>query len=231
MPTPAEKRPMKLRLPILPNEELIRRADEYGPVKGWSKVMEAPARQGESLTYMTVPEIYAADTKYWSTLMAFILGVDPTLPMEEIARQGIPVTGQPTERYKRYMLMSTWLHVKHLRNGWTRTVMAGWASEGAGITRTKLLLLDLPDDDIWTDDERLALKFVKAAFEWEMTDELFAAASEAWTPEWIIAVMSMLLHYYGYSTMFEMVGFDRCVGLTDDVPLAQIIGLQPPAEQ
>jgi hypothetical protein len=126
------------------------------------------------------------------------------------------------------MLMSTWLHVKHMNNGWTRTVMGGWASEGAGITRTKLLLIDMPDADIWTDDERLALKFVKAAFEWQMTDQLWDAATKAWGEKWILSVLALLVLYYGYSLRFQAIGLDRVVGLTADASLAQVLGLMPP---
>jgi hypothetical protein len=219
---------MKLRLPLIDNDELIKRAEKYGPLKGWPKVMEAPARYGENLFYATVPEIYAADVEYWSTLMALVLGVDPSLPPEEVMARGVPIDRPKSEQYKRYMLMSTWLHAVHMKNGWTRGVMGGWASEGAGISRMKLLMLDMPDDDIWTDDERLTLKFVKAAFEWEMTDELWDAAADAWTPEWILAVLGLLVHYYGYSLRFSVIGLDRIAGLNEDVPLAQILGLLPP---
>ncbi|WP_273735227.1 hypothetical protein [Mycolicibacterium septicum] len=229
MPSPGEQKPFKLRLPHIDNDELIRRAKEYGRLEHWPKVMEAPARYGENLFSGTVPEIYAADFDYWVVLMALVLGVDPSLPPDEILAAGVPVDKPKSKQYLRYMLMSSWLHCVHMNNGWTRTVMGGWASEGAGITRTKLLLLDLPDSDIWTDDERLALKFVKAAFEWDMTDELWDAAAEAWTPEWICAVMGLLVHYYGYSLRFSMLGLDRVDGLTADKPLGEVLGLVPPS--
>jgi hypothetical protein len=88
---------------------------EYGPLKSWPSVMEAPARYGENLWYATVPEIYRADINYWTQIMALILGVDPNLSPEEIGRLG--VTAEPkTEPYKRYMLMSSWLHVVHMKN-------------------------------------------------------------------------------------------------------------------
>ena len=227
MTSPAEKKPMKLRLPQIPNEDLVKRAAEQSPVPGWAKVMESPSRYGENLFFCTVPELFGADIAYWTTIMALILGVDPSLPQDEIMRLG--VTAEPkSEQYKRYMLMSSWLHNVHMKNGWTRTIMGGWASEGAGITRTKLLLLDLPDDDIWTDDERLALKFVAAAFQWEMTDELWEAAQDAWGERWLLSVLAMLVQYYGYSLRFAVIGLDRVVGLSDDVPLAQTLGLAPP---
>ena len=191
--------------------------------------MKTPARYGENLFYATVPEIYGADTAYWTVLLALVLGIDPSLPPDEIMRLGVPVDQPKSEKYKRYMLMSSWLHVVHLHNGWTRTVMGGWASEGAGITRTKLLLLDMPDADIWTNDERLALKFVKASFEWDMTDEIWDAAADAWGVEWILAVLAVLVHYYGYSLRFSVLGLDRVVGLTADKSLAEVIGLAPPS--
>jgi hypothetical protein len=222
-----EKKPMKLRLPQIPNEELIKRAKEYSPVPGWIAVMESPSRYGENLFYCTVPEIFAADITYWTRIVALINDFDPSLPPDEIIRLG--VTAEPKgEPYKRYMLMSSWLHNVHMKNGWTRTIMGGWASEGAGITRAKLLLLDLPDDDIWTDEERLALKFVKASFEWEMTDELWEAAQDAWGERWLLSVLALLVHYYGYSLRFSAIGLDRVLGLSDDVPLAQLLGLAPP---
>jgi hypothetical protein len=231
LPSPAEQKPFKLRLPLIDNDELVRRAQEHGKMTGWPEVMKTPSRYGENLFYGTVPEIYGADIDYWSVLMALILGIDPKTPPAEVIKRGVPVDQPKSEQYKRYMLMSTWLHVVHMHNGWTRTVMGGWASEGADITRTKLLLLDMPDADIWTDDERLTLKFVKAAFEWEMTDELWDAAAEAWTPEWILAVLGLLVHYYGYSLRFSAMGLDRVVGLSADKPLAEILGLAAPPKE
>jgi hypothetical protein len=230
LPSPAEQKPFKLRLPDIDNEELIKRAAQHGQLEGWLKVMESPARYGENLAFLTVPEIYGADTAYWCVLMALVLGVDPSLPRDEIMRRGVPVDQPKSDQYKRYMLMSTWLHVVHMKNGWTRSVMGGWASEGAGITRTKLLLLEMPDADIWTDDERLTLKFVKATFEWAMTDEIWDAAQEAWGAEWILAVLALLVHYYGYSLRFSAFGLDRVVGLAADTPLAEVLGLMPPKE-
>ncbi|ORW24366.1 hypothetical protein [Mycobacterium palustre] len=229
MPSPAEQKPFKLRLPHIDNDELIRRVKEHSKITGWPEVMKTPSRYGENLFYGTVPEIYGADVEYWSVLMALVLGIDPKTPPAEVIKRGVPVDQPKSEQYKRYMLMSSWLHCVHMRNGWTRTIMGGWASEGAGITRTKLLLLDMPDADIWTDDERLALKFVKAAFEWEMTDELWDAAAEAWTPEWILAVLGLLVHYYGYSLRFSAIGLDRVVGLTADKSIGEVIGLVPPS--
>ena len=227
MRSPAKQKPFKLRLPDIDNDELIKRVDKHGQLKSWLTVMEAPTRYGENLFYGTVPEIYGADIAYWSVLMALVLGVDPSLPQEEVVRQGIPTGEEKSPEYKRYMLMLTWLHVEHMKNGWTRTVIGGLASKDAGISRTKLLLLDLPDDDIWSDDERLALKFVKASFEWEMTDELWDAAAEAWGAKWIVAALALLVHYYGYSLRFEAMGLDRAVGLKDDVPLDEFLGLRP----
>jgi hypothetical protein len=229
LPSPADQKPFKLRLPLIDNDELIKRADEHGPFKDWLKVMKTPARYAENLFNLTVPEIYGIDTSYWSVLMALVLGIDPSLPPEEVLRRGVPVDQPKSEQYKRYMLMSTWLHVEHMKNGFSRAVMGGWASEGAEITRTKLLLLDMPDADIWTDDERLALKFVKAAFEWEMTDEIWDAAAEAWGVKWIMSVLALLVHYYGYSLRFQAVGIDRLVGLTADKTLGEVLGLAPPS--
>ena len=229
MPSPAEQKPLKLRLPLIDNDELIRRVNEHTDVP-WGTVMEAPTRYGENLFFGTVPEIAGADFTYGLTLMALIQGIDPSLPEEEILRVGVPVDAPKGDPYKRYMLMSSWLHVVHMKNGWSRTVMGGWASEGAGVSRTKLLLLDLPEDDIWTDDERLALKFVAAAFRWEMTDELWEAAQDAWGERWILSVLALLVHYYGYSLRFSALGLDRAEGLRADLPLGGFLGLAPPGD-
>jgi hypothetical protein len=47
--------------------------------------------------------------------------------------------------------------------------------------------------------------------------------------EWILAVLAVLVHYYGYSLRFSILGLDRVDGLTADKSLAEVIGLAPPS--
>lgn len=44
----------------------------------------------------------------------------------------------------------------------------------------KLAMLDSPDSTLWSDEERLIIKFTRASLENKMTDELFAQARKAW---------------------------------------------------
>jgi hypothetical protein len=72
VPSPADQKPFKLRLPDVDNDELIKRAAEHGQLEGWLKVMQAPARYGENLFYATVPEIYGAEAVYGAVLIVLV---------------------------------------------------------------------------------------------------------------------------------------------------------------
>lgn len=230
--SPAEKKPFKLRLPPIPNDDIIKgmnlESPELGGLETWKETMRVPARYGENLFFSTVPEIFDADVKYYSKILALTLGLDPNASPEEIWKGQFELANKKSPEHHRWAVMMCWLHREHLNNGWSRVAVAGSFAQRASISPTKILELNFPDSDIWSDDERLSLKFVKAVFTFKMTDELWDACVEAWGVKWILCISALLVHYYGYSVRFEMVGLDRVEGLTDDIPLTQLLGMPLP---
>ena len=229
----APRKPFKMRLPDIANEKLIegmkQQSDELEELETWQKTMEAGPRYGENLFFASVPEIHEADIKYYSKILALGLEVDTTLGAEEIWKRALDPADNPGRN--RWKLMHCWLHAVHTPNDFIKIVIAGGATEGASsaagfsMTPAKLLLLDNPDSEIWTDDERLCIMFAKATCEWTMTDEIFAAAVEAWGVKWVLAALALLAHYYGYAMRFSAVGLDRVNGLRADLPIAAQVGL------
>ncbi|MBT8339309.1 MAG: hypothetical protein HKP58_18980 [Desulfatitalea sp.] len=45
---------------------------------------------------------------------------------------------------------------------------------------TKLSMVEFPDSDLWTDEQRITIKFTKGALEHNISDELFEQARELW---------------------------------------------------
>lgn len=223
--SPAEKRPYKHRLPRIPNDELLGRVlpliPEFHGFKTWAVTMQAPARYGENLAFMTVPELFAANVKYYTQLVALVCDVDPSLPPEEIWPQAVNNPDKPG--YHRWRVMHTWLFHKHLDNGFARTI-SGVMAELAGFTPAMIQEIGFPDSDIWTDDERLCLKFAKATMNFEMTDELWDACVKAWGVKWILCMRELLNYYYGCGMLFDMVGLDRVEGLSRDKSVTRQAG-------
>ncbi len=71
---------------------------------------------------------------------------------------------------------------------------------------TKLAMLEYPDSDIWTVEERLALKFTRACLENTMTDELFAQARETWGDKMVLRYISWIGYVYQWAILENVLG-------------------------
>lgn len=221
----ADQKPYKLRLPRIEQSEIMKIMNvQSTEFEYWKRIMEHPGRYAENLFFATVPELFAAELTFYNKVLALITGLDPELSGEEIGRLAVTYDEPLNADHARFFFMCCWLFCVHTPNEFARVVTAGMHGPKLGLTSTKLLLLDHPDSDVWTDDERLSLKFVKAAFNFEMTDELWDAAAEAWGVPWIMNALTLLCYYYGSTVRYEAVGLDRIVGLRGDIPVTEQLG-------
>ncbi len=58
--------------------------------------------------------------------------------------------------------------------------------------QVKLHMLDFPDCDCWTEDERLCINFINAVIKFQMTDEIMQQAIDAWGEDQVVLNMSWL---------------------------------------
>ena len=66
---------------------------------------------------------------------------------------------------------------------------------------TKLAMVEYPDSEVWTDEERLALKFTRACLENTMTDELFEQARETWGDQMVLRYISWVGYVYQWAIL------------------------------
>lgn len=64
--------------------------------------------------------------------------------------------------------------------------------EVCGNHNAQLGILDFPDSKLWTDQQRLAIKFARAVLEGSVSDDLYAEAVEAWGEKKIMSYILML---------------------------------------
>ena len=70
----------------------------------------------------------------------------------------------------------------------------------------KLAMLEYPDSAVWTDEERLTLKFTAACLENTMTDELFAQAQAAWGDQMILRYIAWIGYVYQWAILENVLG-------------------------
>lgn len=71
---------------------------------------------------------------------------------------------------------------------------------------TKLALLEYPDSEVWTDEERMTLKFTRACLENTMTDELFEQARKAWGDQMILRYISWVGYVNQWAILENVLG-------------------------
>ncbi len=76
----------------------------------------------------------------------------------------------------------------------------------------KLSMLDYPDSPVWTAEERLALKFTRAAFENKMTDGLFAEARSAWGEKKMLRLLSWANYVHMWAMTSNVMGTQYASG-------------------
>lgn len=71
---------------------------------------------------------------------------------------------------------------------------------------TKLGLLEYPDSQVWSAEERLALKFTQATLENSMTDELFQEARNTWGDKMTLRYISWIGYVYQWAILENVLG-------------------------
>lgn len=215
-PTAGQK-PFKLRLPLLgeTTQDLLRRVYS-NETAGMSDdevegtFLSGPARYGEWLIHAHDPEFEHAMHTWYREMLGLVAG--PGSDPNSLFR----LDAERSPDLRRWALMMLWMHCELLPSEYIRVTVIDTMPEIAGVSYEQLFLLDKPDSDIWDDDQRLVLKFIKAFFAFEMTDELFDAAVQAWGPKMILRSAGLLMYYYLMNLLYEATGLDRFKGLTPD---------------
>jgi hypothetical protein len=70
----------------------------------------------------------------------------------------------------------------------------------------KTVLIDFPDSDVFSPEERLAIKFSKAVLENTMTDELFDEALERWGVKMTLRYISFIGEYLKSTLILDTLG-------------------------
>ncbi|MBT8339615.1 MAG: hypothetical protein HKP58_10450 [Desulfatitalea sp.] len=105
-----------------------------------------------------------------------------------------------------FMNLTTLVTVKHTNSNWHYGFLTAWTGKQIGahklpeISYAKLAQLDYPDADVWTDEERLIIKFAVALLEHSMSDELFDQARAAFGDKKVLRGIA----WVGYVKMWAM---------------------------
>ena len=70
----------------------------------------------------------------------------------------------------------------------------------------KTVLIDFPDSDVYSPEERLAIKFSKAVLENTMTDEIFDEALERWGIKMTLRYISFIGEYFKATLILDTLG-------------------------
>ncbi|MBT8342082.1 MAG: hypothetical protein HKP58_08650 [Desulfatitalea sp.] len=98
---------------------------------------------------------------------------------------------------------------RFLDSPWLASVMArnaAAAGEVGGFLNSQLGVINHPDSPLWTDEQRLALKFARACLENTMTDELFEQARELWGEQKVMGYIAMLTWDIVFALMVNACG-------------------------
>lgn len=68
---------------------------------------------------------------------------------------------------------------------------------------TKLTMLEFPDSNVWTDEERITIKFVNAALHNTMTDQLFNQALGLWGEKLLLRHLSWISFVNGWAMLLN----------------------------
>ena len=81
---------------------------------------------------------------------------------------------------------------KHFHWTWGMGALATVTTQVEGFDAEQIFMLDFPESEIWTDEQRFALIFAKAVLTLSVTDELMAQALELWGPKLTIRYIGMI---------------------------------------
>lgn len=78
--------------------------------------------------------------------------------------------------------------------------------EGFGLGQDgmiKYAMLEDPDSTVWSEEERLCIKFITACIKNEMTDEIFQAAIDSWGEKKVITNMAWISFVWGWQMLLS----------------------------
>ena len=81
---------------------------------------------------------------------------------------------------------------KHYHWTWGMGAIATAAPHVDGFDAEQIFMLDFPESEIWTEEQRLALSFAQAVLTQQVTDELMAEALETWGPKLTIRYLGLI---------------------------------------
>ena len=210
-----ERKTMQLRLPYTDyatDEDFIEDAMKVlgGPRVAFD-IAFPEAMRPQFQAQMNDPELtnQVMNAPYWA-LLRLITGDDTIETMEDMARLSTEVN----ENRRIAQLMVAWLHLVHVPKGWA-SVFAHLRFDPEDVA-----LIDFPDHPHWNDNERLALKFIAAAINYEMTDELFAATTDALGIQLTLRCLMWTLWYQSLDVFVNVVGITEWVGPLKDPKMA-----------
>ncbi len=111
-----------------------------------------------------------------------------------------------------FMTLANLVIARHAKDEYNCGTMAAALADsvvdfGVGYIGTiKLCMIDFPDCSCWNDEERLAIKFVKAFIEYKMTDEIFQEAIDRWGEKMVVRRMSWICYVNGMVSMCNAMG-------------------------
>ncbi|MCD8148801.1 MAG: hypothetical protein LUE92_04390 [Clostridiales bacterium] len=182
--------PGKNRLPLIRNEEMV---DELDNLDDEQKAL------GKKNFSMLPP------TEGW-----MMLGNDPDCAVlwQVFERTLTSLMGGDMQASPfGFMNLSTMIIAKEMGNEYTwgcmsAGLMSAIPDHGYGYRgMVKNQMLDYPDCDCWTDEERLCMKFTKAMIKSEMTDEIMQEAIDSWGSSMVVRRMSWICYIVGMSMM------------------------------
>ncbi len=85
----------------------------------------------------------------------------------------------------------------------TVDAIKGYGEDGDKHGYEKMLLIDYPDSSVWTDEQRLSIKFINALYDYAMTDELFQEALDMWGEQQTIRNISWYTYVLGWGSILS----------------------------
>ncbi|OBJ38361.1 hypothetical protein A5621_13450 [Mycobacterium colombiense] len=202
----AGKKPWKFRLPELADteDEFIDIAVERtGMPRSTFQMPHSEAHHYEYLPLVTDPEL--AQKLLWPNYIAcmqLVLGEDA--PNDMAALRSPEIRSNP--KWQILMLMLQAYFSVHAKNEYWAVLLS---LEPMPYNDH---LLGFPDADSWSDEQRLALKFLGAAVNREMTDELWEAAVKTWGTQLTMRYLAFVGYYVSYDILMSACGLTKWHG-------------------
>jgi hypothetical protein len=76
------------------------------------------------------------------------------------------------------------------------SIMAGNGTDAPGFKAHHYNLMDFPESEVWSPEQRLMLKYTRALLDNTMTDELWADAVEAWGVKMCLRYIQLVGHFW-----------------------------------